>query len=48
VGRAIGRDNPRRAMAMAAFGVISAIAVLDFVIAARATLNKREDREAAA
>ena len=47
VGKAIGKDNPRRAIAMTTFGVLSAIALIDFVVAARATLHKHEDRAAA-
>ncbi|HEY9233974.1 MULTISPECIES: hypothetical protein [Phenylobacterium] len=48
LARAIGRDNPRKKMAYAAFAAVAAIAVVDLAIAAHATANRREDDEAAA
>lgn len=47
LSRAVGRDNPRRAVALTALGVVAAIAVFDFAIAAQATLDQRADRRAA-
>lgn len=47
LSRAVGRDSPRRAVALTALGVVAAIAVFDFVIAAQATLDQRADRRAA-
>ena len=48
LGRAIGRDNPRRKIAYAAFGAVAAIAVVDLAIAIHAARNRREERAAAA
>lgn len=48
LARAIQKDNPRRRMAMFALGTVAAIAVVDLLMAAQATLDKRENAEAAA
>lgn len=48
LGRAIGRDNPRKKMAYAAFAAVAAIAVVDLAIAIHATANRREEAKAAA
>ena len=48
LGRAIGRDNPRRKIAYAAFAAVAAIAVVDLAIAIHAARNRREERAAAA
>lgn len=47
LGGALRRDNPRRHVAMAVTTAVAAIAVFDFMLAARATLDKRENAEAA-
>ena len=47
LGKAVRRDNPRRKIAIGAVAVVATIAVIDFVAASRATLNKRENAEAA-
>jgi hypothetical protein len=48
LGGAVRRDNPRRAVAAAVAAVVAAITVVDLALAARATLNKRENQLAAA
>jgi hypothetical protein len=48
LARSVQKDNPRRNMAWLALGAVAAIAVLDVVMAAQATLDKRENAEAAA
>lgn len=48
LSRAVGRDNPRRAVALTALGVVAAIAVFDFALAAHAARHKGADRQAAA
>ena len=48
LSRAVGRDNPRRAVALAALGAVAAIAVFDFALAAHAARSKDADRRAAA
>lgn len=47
LGKAVNRDNPRRHWAMGATALVAAIAIIDFAVAAHATLNKRENAEAA-
>jgi hypothetical protein len=47
LGKAVNRDNPRRHWAMGAAALVAAIAVIDFAVAAHATLNKRENAQAA-
>jgi hypothetical protein len=48
LARSVQKDNPRRKMAWLALGAVTAIAILDVVMAAQATLDKRENAEAAA
>lgn len=48
LARAIGRDNPRKKVAYAAFAAVAAIAVIDIAIAIHATTNRREEAKAAA
>ena len=48
LSRAVGRDNPRRVVAMTALGAVAAIAVFDFALAAHAATSKHADRRAAA
>jgi hypothetical protein len=48
LGRAIGRDNPRKKVAYVAFAAVAAIAVVDVAIAIHATANRREEAKAAA
>jgi hypothetical protein len=48
IGKAISRDNPRRSFAIAALATVGAIAVIDIVLAAQATMNRRDNAEAAA
>jgi hypothetical protein len=47
LGGAVKRDNPRRAVAAAVTVVVGVITILDLALAARATLNKRENEAAA-
>lgn len=47
LGKAVNRDNPRRHWALAATATVAAIAIIDFAVAAHATLNKRENAQAA-
>jgi hypothetical protein len=47
LGKATGRENPRRQAAMAAAAVVGAIVVLDIVLAAHAALHRDEDEAAA-
>lgn len=48
LARAIGRENPRKRVAYAAFAAVAAIAVVDIAIAIHATTNRREEEKAAA
>lgn len=48
LSRAVGRDNPRRAVALTALGAVAAVAVFDFALAAHAARDKSVDRRAAA
>lgn len=48
LSRAVGRDNPRRAVAMTALGAVAVVAVFDFALAAHAARSKGADRRAAA
>ncbi len=48
LARAVDRSNPRRTYAIAALTTVAAIAILDIAMAAQATMNKRENAEAAA
>lgn len=48
VARSVQKDNPRRKMAWLALGAVAAIAVVDVIMATQATLDKRENAEAAA
>ncbi len=45
---AIGRDNPRRHVAIAATAVLGLIAAADFMLALHASLHRHEDEQAAA
>jgi len=47
VGRALGRDNPRRGVAAAVAVTVAAIAVIDTIIAVQALVDKRENARAA-
>ena len=47
LGRAIGRDNPRRRIAYVAFGAVAAVAVVDIAIAIHTARNRREEEAAA-
>lgn len=48
VARSVQKDNPRRHMAWLALATVAAIATVDVIMAANATLDKRENAEAAA
>lgn len=48
LGQAVKRDNPRRAVAAAVAAVVGVITIIDFALAARSTINKRENEAAAA
>lgn len=48
LARAVEHSNPRRKYALAALVTVAGIAVLDILMAAEATRNKRENAEAAA
>ncbi|MFN3512564.1 MAG: hypothetical protein ACK41C_05945 [Phenylobacterium sp.] len=48
LAKAIDRENPRRTAAFAALAAVAAIAALDLFFAARASLDKEENAEAAA
>ncbi|WP_332773763.1 hypothetical protein [Phenylobacterium sp.] len=48
LARALDRGNPRRKYAIAALATVASIAILDIAMAAQATMNKRENAEAAA
>ena len=48
LSRAVGRDNPRRAVALTALGAVAAISVVDFAIAVHTARHKGADRRAAA
>jgi len=48
LARAMDRGNPRRKYAIAALATVAAIAILDIAMAAQATMNKRENAQAAA
>ncbi|WP_309645391.1 hypothetical protein [Phenylobacterium sp.] len=48
LARAVDRTNPRRNYAFAALAVVAGIAILDLVMAAQATLSRRDNEEAAA
>ncbi len=45
---AVQKDNPRRKFAWLALGTVAGIAIIDIVMAAQATLDKRDNAEAAA
>lgn len=47
LGKATGRENPRRGAALAAAAVVGAIVAVDILLAAHAALNRREDEAAA-
>ena len=47
LGKAAGRENPRRGAAMAAAAIVGAIVVVDILLAAHAALNRHEDEAAA-
>jgi hypothetical protein len=44
----VRKDNPRRKIAMFALATVAAIAVVDVIMAAQATIDKRDNAEAAA
>jgi hypothetical protein len=48
LGRALGRDNPRRHIAALVAGTVAAIAVIDVIMAVEAMVDKRENARAAA
>jgi hypothetical protein len=48
LGRALGRDNPRRHIAAAVAATVAGIAVIDVIMAVEALLDKRENQRAAA
>jgi hypothetical protein len=48
LARSVQKDNPRRKIAMFALATVAAIAVVDVIMAAQATLDKRDNAEAAA
>lgn len=48
VGRALGRDNPKRAIAGVVAALVAGIAVIDTILAVEALLDKRENERAAA
>ena len=48
LAKSVTPDNPRRKMAILALGVVAAIAAIDIVMAAQATLNRRDNEDAAA
>ncbi|WP_340646201.1 hypothetical protein [Phenylobacterium sp.] len=47
LGKATGRDNPKRGAAMAAAVVVGAVVAVDILLAAHAMLNRHEDEAAA-
>jgi hypothetical protein len=47
LGRAIGRDNPRRHVATAALALIAVVAAFDLVVAAHAALDEGANARAA-
>lgn len=48
LARAMDRDNPRRKYAIAALVTVAGIAILDFAMAAQATMSRRDNEAAAA
>lgn len=47
VGRALGRDNPKRAVVRVVAAVVAGIAIIDTILAVDALLDKRENAKAA-
>lgn len=47
VGRALGRDNPKRAVAGVVAAIVAGIAVIDTLLAIDALVDKRENARAA-
>lgn len=47
LGKALGRDNPKRAVAAGVTALVGLIAIADLAAASRATLHKRENAQAA-
>lgn len=48
VGRALGRDNPKRAIAGVVAALVAGIAVIDTILAVEALVDRRENERAAA
>jgi hypothetical protein len=48
LARSVQKDNPRRKIAMFALATVAAIAVVDVIMATQATIDKRDNAEAAA
>jgi hypothetical protein len=48
LGRALGRDNPRRHIAAVVAATVAGIAVIDVIMAVEALVDKRENQRAAA
>jgi hypothetical protein len=48
LGRALGKDNPRRHIAAAVAATVAAIGVIDVIMAVEALVDKRENARAAA
>jgi hypothetical protein len=47
LGRALGRDNPKRHIAAAVAATVAAIAVIDVIMAVQALVDRRENERAA-
>lgn len=48
LAKSVNSDNPRRKYAIAALATVAGIAIIDLVMAAQATLDRRENEAAAA